>query len=86
MQVRLTDDMLSALRQTPEMPDNLLARVNAARADGKGFVATLSEDEAMAMIEMCQWYIRRDPVTGELGQKAQLFQGIVNALDQAQGA
>jgi len=83
MNVRLTEPMLAALRETPEVPDNLLARVNGARQDGAQRVMTLSEDEAMAMTEMCQWYIRKDPKTGQLNEKARLFQAIVDAIDQA---
>lgn len=85
IEVRLTEPMLAALRETPEMPDSLLARVKAARADGKGFVMTLNDDDAMAMTEMCQWYIRRDPVTHELGPKARLFDEIVSAVYAAEG-
>ena len=83
MNVRLTEPMLAALREAPEVPDNLLARVNGARLDGAQRVMTLSEDEAMAMTEMCQWYIRKDPKTGQLNEKARLFQAIVDAIDQA---
>lgn len=85
MQIRLTQPMLTALRGTPEMPDNLLARVDGAVREGDGFVVTLSEDEAMAMTEMCQWYIRRDPTTGTLGDQAKLFDAIVNAIDAGSG-
>ena len=85
MQVHLTDAMLEALRQVAELPDNLLARVSAARKDGNGYVMNLNDDEAMAMTEMCQWYIRKDPTTGQLGQQAKLFEGIVNAVYQAEG-
>jgi hypothetical protein len=83
MQVHLSDAMLAALRETPEIPDNLLGRVNGARKDGAGPIMTLSEDEAMALAEMCEWYIRKDPATGQLGEKAKLFQTIVDAIDQA---
>lgn len=82
MQVRLTEPMLSALRETPEIPDNLLARVNGARQDGVQWVMALSDDEAMAMAEMCQWYIRKDPKTGQLNDKARMFEAIVDAIDQ----
>jgi hypothetical protein len=77
--------MLAALRETPEIPDNLLARVSAARQDGGMSVITLSEDEAMAMTEMCQWYIRKDPATGQLNEKAKTFEAIVNAIYDAEG-
>lgn len=84
MNVRLTDPMLTALRHVPEIPDNLLARVNAARQDGGGYLMALNEDEAMAMTEMCQWYIRKDPTTGQLGVQARMFEEIVNAIDRAE--
>jgi hypothetical protein len=85
MRVRLTEAQLTALRQVAEIPDNLVARVNAARPDGGGFVMALNEDEAMAMTEMCQWYIRKDPTTGQLGEQARLFEGIVDAIYAAEG-
>ena len=85
MQVRLSEPMLTALRQVPEIPDNLLVRVSAARQDGGAFVLALSQDEAMAMTEMCQWDIRKDPTTGQLGEQAKVFEGVVNAIYQAEG-
>jgi hypothetical protein len=83
MNVRLTETMLAALRETPEIPDSLLARVNGARKEDGQSVMTLSDDEAMAMTEMCQWYIRKDPKTGQLNDKARMFQAIVDAIDGA---
>ena len=80
----MTAEMLDALRQTPEMPDNLLACVGKAKADSQGFLVPMSQDEAMAMEEMCQWYIRRDPATGRMEAKAALFDAIVQAVYQAQ--
>lgn len=85
MDVHLTEAMLAALRATPEIPDNLLARVTGARRDGPRAVLTLSEDEAMAMTEMCQWYIRKDPQTGQLNDRARMFEAIVNAIYDAEG-
>ncbi len=82
MQIHLSQPMLAALRETPEIPDSLLARANGARQDGSQWVVTLSDDEAMAMTEMCQWYIRKDPKTGQLNDKARIFQAIVDAVDQ----
>ncbi len=83
MQVQMTSEMLEALRNTPEIPDNLRRRVDGARQEGSVFAVTLSDDEAMAMVEMCQWYIQRDE-SGELTQKAALFDAIVTAIDEAQ--
>jgi len=84
MQVRLTQAMLEALKSAPDLPDNLSRRANSASAQGDGFQMTLDDDEAMAMTEMCQWYIRKDPATGKLGPKAEVFDAIVRSIYAAQ--
>lgn len=84
MYVRMTKEMVDALRETPEIPDVLRTRVDGAEAEGSAFRVELDDDEAMAMVEMCQWYIHKDPDTGELSPKAQLFDSIVTAIDEAE--
>ena len=84
MQVRLTQPMIDALKGTPEMPDNLKACVDGATKNGDAWSVAMDDDEAMAMTEMCQWYIRKDPETGKLGPKAEVFDGIVRAVYKAQ--
>jgi hypothetical protein len=86
MEVRLTTPMLEALRATPEIPDNLRRCVDSAVKNGDGFLITMDEDEAMAMTEMCQWYIKKDPTSGKYGAKAEIFDGIVRAVYKAQDA
>ena len=83
MQAKLTPEMLTALRETAEIPDTLASAAQAAVEDGDGFLINLTEDDAIAMVEMCQWYIKKDPVTGELTPKAQLFSNMVDAIDDA---
>ena len=83
MEVRLTEQMLSALRGTPELPDNLRRGVEAAEDDGDGFLLTLDQDEQMALTELCEWYVRKDPDTGELTEDGQLFDDIVQAIIDA---
>lgn len=83
MEVRMTTDMLGALRETAELPDNLRACVQNAQPAGEAFVMTLDDDEAMAMTELCEWFIRKDPTTGELTEKAKLFDAIINAIYDA---
>ncbi len=55
MEVRLTQEMLTAVKETPELPDNLRTRVIDAKAAGDLFVLKLDEDERVAMTEMCEW-------------------------------
>lgn len=84
MRVPLTRAMLDALKAAPDLPDNLVKRTNSAAAQGEGFQVTLDDDEAMALTEMCQWYIRKDPTTGKLGPKAEVFDAIVRSIYAAQ--
>ena len=84
MEVHVTKAMLDALKATPEIPDNLKRRVEGAKKNAESFEMTLDEDEAMAMTEMCQWYIKKDPATGKLGPKAEVFDAIVRAVYKAQ--
>ena len=84
MDVHLTKPMIDALRSAPDLPENLLRVVNGAHGHGDNFHLTLDDDEAMAMTEMCQWYIRKDPATGKLGPKAEIFDAIVRSIYSAQ--
>ena len=34
----------------------------------------------MAMEEMCQWYVQKDPDTGDLSKKGELFNSIIDVL------
>ena len=83
MDVRISAEMLDALRNTSELPDNLLAVVNNASTADDDFILQLDEDESMALTEMCEWYITKDPATGELTEKAKIFDGIVRAIYEA---
>ena len=83
MEVRVTGEMLEALKATPEIPDNLRACVDSAEANGDGFLMTLDEDERMAMTELCEWYVRKDPDTGEVTKQGKLFDDIVQAIIDA---
>jgi len=85
MDITLTRPMIDALKSAPDLPENLRKLVNAAHGHGDHFHMTLDDDEAMAMTEMCQWYIRKDPTTGQLGEQAKVFEGVVNAIYQAEG-
>ena len=83
MEVRLTQKMLTAVKETPELPDNLRARVSDAKADGDVYVFTLDDDERMAMSEMCEWYVRTDPDSGDLTEQGRLFDDIIQAIIDA---
>ncbi len=83
MEVRLTQKMLTAVKETPELPDNLRARVSDAKADGDVFVLTLDDDERMAMTEICEWYVRTDPESGDLTEQGRLFDDIIQAIIDA---
>ncbi len=83
MEVSLTQKMLTAVRETPELPDNLRRRVDDAKPDGDVFVVTLDDDERVAMTEMCEWYVRTDPDSGDLTEQGRLFDEIIQAIIDA---
>ena len=76
----MTEIMVKALTSTPEIPDNLLACLRGAEADGDILLVDLGEDERMAMTEMCEWYVRTDPDTGKLTEQGKLFESIIQAI------
>ncbi len=83
MEVRLTQKMLTAVKETPELPDNIHARVSDTKAEGDVFVLTLDDDERMAMTEICEWYVRTDPESGDLTEQGRLFDDIIQAIIDA---
>lgn len=83
MEVRMTAQMLDTLKRTAELPDNLRSRLEAATSDGGNFAVTLDDDEAMAMTEMCEWYVKKDPATGKLTESGEIYDAIIEAIDDA---
>ncbi len=83
MEVRMTPQMLDMLKRTPELPDNLRSRVEAAATEGENFAVTLDDDEAMAMTELCEWYVKKDPATGELTESGKIYDAIIETIDDA---
>ena len=80
MELRLNEEMIAALRETPELPDNLSACIEAAHAESDSFVVTVDDDEQMALTELCEWYVRKDPETGELTKQGRIFDAIVQLI------
>ena len=72
MEVRMTEIIVEALTETPEIPDNLLTCLRSAEADGDILLVDLGQDEHVDMTEMCEWYVRTDPDTGELDRAGQV--------------
>ena len=84
MQVPITADMLAALKSAAEKPDTLVKAVDAAKADGRGFVLPLTGDQAIAITEMCEWHIRTDPATGKVTADTKVWDDIVRAVQRAE--
>ncbi len=83
MDVPMTEEMVEALKGTPEIPDNLLACLENAQVEDTMFRVPLDDDERMAMTEMCEWSVRTDPDTGELTEQGRLFESIIQAIIDA---
>ncbi len=80
MKVRMTETMVKALTETPEIPDNLLTCLRGAETDGDMLLVDLGQDERMALTEVCEWYVRSDPDTGNLTEQGKLFESIIQAI------
>ena len=72
--------MVKALTETPEIPDNLLTCLRGAETDGDMLLVDLGQDERMALTEVCEWYVRSDPDTGNLTEQGKLFESIIQAI------
>jgi len=83
MKVRMTEIMVKALTETPEIPDNLLTCLRGAETDGDMLLVDLGQDERMALTEVCEWYVRSDPDTGNLTEQGKLFESIIQAIINA---
>ena len=83
MELRLDEEMMAALREIPELPDNLSACIDDARAESDVFVVTVDDDEQMALTELCEWYVRKNPETGELTKQGRMFDAIVQLIIDA---
>lgn len=83
MELRLNEEMIAALRETPELPDNLRTCIDDAGAESDVFVVTVDDDEQMALTELCEWYVRKDPATGELTKQGRIFDAIVQLIIDA---
>lgn len=76
----MTEIMVKALTETPEIPDNLLTCLRGAETDGDMLLVDLGQDERMALTEVCEWYVRSDPDTGNLTEQGKLFESIIQAI------
>ena len=76
----MTETMVKALTETPEIPDNLLTCLRGAETDGDMLLVDLGQDERMALTEVCEWYVRSDPDTGNLTEQGKLFESIIQAI------
>ena len=83
MELRLNEEMIAALRETPELPDNLRACIDDAHAESDAFVVTVDDDEQMALTELCEWYVRKDPETDELTKQGRIFDANVQLIIDA---
>ena len=79
----MTEIMVKALTETPEIPDNLLTCLRGAETDGDMLLVDLGQDERMALTEVCEWYVRSDPDTGNLTEQGKLFESIIQAIINA---
>ena len=83
MDVRLSGKLYDTLVSTPELPEHIAAGLATAAEEGDGRIIVVDEEARMTLEEMCQWHIMKDPDTGELTEKAMLYDEIINAIYDA---
>jgi hypothetical protein len=84
MDVKVTQEIVDALKGLGHVPDNLQARFAAiVPADG-GYVLRLDDDDAMALAELVQWHMRTDPATGKPTAETAPFADLIARIDEAQ--
>ena len=85
MKIAIDQAMHDALKGIGHVPDNLKARFDAiAPAAGGGYTLTLSDDDATALAELVQWYIKTDPVTHQPTPQSAPFNELIRRIDAAQ--
>lgn len=84
MRVPITQDIVEALATMDHVPDNLKARFAAVAPGDGGLVLKLTEDEAMALAELVNWYVGNDPATGLPYTVSAPFQELIRRIDEAQ--
>ncbi len=86
MKIAIDQSIHDALKSIDHVPDNLKARFDGMTPEGKGYTLTLSEDDATALAELVQWYIKVDPATNMPTPKSVAFNELIRRIDEAQFA
>ncbi len=86
MKIAIDQSIHDALKSIDHVPDNLKARFDGMTKDAKGYQLTLNEDDATALAELVQWYIKVDPATGMPTPKSVAFNELIRRIDEAQFA
>lgn len=85
MKITIDQAIHDALKRIGDVPDNLRARLDGiAPAGAGGYTLTLSDDDATALAELVQWYIKTDPVTGKPSAQSAPFNELIRRIDEAQ--
>jgi hypothetical protein len=84
MDVRVSQEIVNALRGLGHVPDSLQVCIAAIGPAEGGFVLPLDDDDAMALAELVQWHIRTDPATGKPTAETAPFADLIARIDEAQ--
>jgi len=68
-----------AVLSAKHLPDVLKRVLDAAQADGGGFVLHLTYEEATALNELCSWNVHTDPA-GNVTAESKPFDELVRAI------
>jgi hypothetical protein len=79
MELAVSRAQLEAVRGAKHVPDVLARVLAAARAQGDGYVLTLTYEEATALNELCAWNVHTD-AAGTVTPASRPFDEMVKAI------
>jgi hypothetical protein len=84
MKIKLSPEMLDALKRARHIPPDVQREIDAVRPEGGALELRLSDDEGIELQELLQWHVRSDPVTGQPTSETAPYAEIIRLIGEEQ--
>ncbi len=84
MEIRLSQEMLDALKRAKHIPPDVQQRIDGAKVESGACHLQLSDDESMELSELLQWHVRTDPATGKATAETAPYADLIRLISEAQ--
>jgi hypothetical protein len=84
VEIRLSQEMLDALKRAKHIPPDVQKKIDGAKMEGGGHRLHLSDDEGMELSELLQWHVRTDPATGGATAETAPYADVIRLISEAQ--